>query len=723
VVLAWCDGTHVAFAVFTSDLQGVTYTTAAGVGAACNLTGAALPSSVPHVRLFWTEAALPTASASPSDYRTRVVSIDGANYTVTVSSVLLRSVGLAGKAFAMDGIVYVPLAYESIQQPTNFLADEKGNIVAKMLPGVAIGQLWGRTNGTNNTLLPETSVLGRTVHLAMQERFANQGQKVLGAIGTGSAVITLTTSVGVTAMSLRFGDRLARAALANTMHFGGGLLFMYDGATVVEHGFHLYPEGLSAASPGGDHQYQYVVCYEWMDLQGNLHRSAPSPAVTVKRAAPIGPTEGVTLTIPTLRLTAKQTASSAASRRPVTCTVYRTEDLGSVFHRAKQKITETANDTTIDTIQFSDTATDDELRAQPQLYTTGGVLENIAPSAPAYLAMIENRLWIIDSSNPLKLWFSKECVPGSPVEFSDFLVFNLEPRTDAGRAAGGGAVALARLDDKTVVLREDGLSCIIGQGPDSLGNQNDLREVQLPAEMGCSEPASVLTAGDGVLFKSAKGFFKLARDLSTQYIGADVEAWNHQHVTSATLLPHSNFALFTLSGGAALMYDYLVGQWSVFPGLHASDGCVFQGLHTFIDPHGTVHQETRGAFSDGGQYIPIQMKTAWIQLAGLQGFKRVWQFLLLGDWFSPHKLKVELAYDFDGSTVQQTDTIDSPEALKVLQHRIQCAVQQCQAIQITLTELPPDDGTVGEGLALSALSFELGLKPGSFRLPASQSKG
>ena len=102
----------------------------------------------------------------------------------------------------------------------------------------------------------------------------------------------------------------------------------------------------------------------------------------------------------------------------------------------------------------------------------------------------------------------------------------MEPQAAVGRAAGGGAVALSRLDDKTIVLREDGISYIVGQGPDALGQQNDFREILLPAEMGCSEPSSVIAAGDGILFKSAKGFFRLDRTLNTQYVGADVEEFN-----------------------------------------------------------------------------------------------------------------------------------------------------------------------------------------------------
>ncbi len=706
VVTAWCDGTSIRFAVHNATtMDAVKSATSVSAEAPCHITGTAVSGVATDIHLFWTIPALPVTTALPSNYKIRHAHI-GSSYTVGTSSDLLRSVGLCGKAFVYDEIAYVPIAFETGLQPTNFIADESGNIVAKMLPGVGIGQLWGYTNGRDNTLLPESTVVGNSVYMMMQERFA---------LSTSS----LTTSAGVTNVCLNFGTKIQSAVLANILHFGGGLLFMYDGASAVEHGFHVYPENISAPNPGGDYKYSYTVCYEWMDLQGNLHRSAPAIAIEHAQTAPIDGTNSVRVTIPTLRLTAKQLSSSLRSRKPVTCTVYRTENLGTTFHRVNQTIEDTANDTSIDSIVFTDSTTDDELRDNEQLYTTGNVLENISPPCPSYLTVIENRVWMIDATNPLRLWYSKEAAPGTATEFSDYLTWNLEPRGERV----GGATAIVRLDDKKIVFREHGLGYITGAGPDALGGQNDFREYQLPAEVGCTEPASANCTGEGLFFKSAKGFYALSRSLETSYIGAAVEEWNDQRVTSAVLLPRTHWALITIANGTALMWDYLYDQWSVFTDMYAVDGTVYQDLHVYLDAAGVVHQETPGIYSHNGAYIPMRLKTAWVQLAGLQGFKRIWQFLLLGDWFSSHKLKVDLSYDFDGSIVSQTNTVTFDTEVVPLQFRVQCAVEQCQAMQIAITELQPDDGSVGEGLSLAAICFEVGLKPGSFRLPASKTVG
>jgi len=111
----------------------------------------------------------------------------------------------------------------------------------------------------------------------------------------------------------------------------------------------------------------------------------------------------------------------------------------------------------------------------------------------------------------------------------------------------------------------------------------------------------------------------------------------------------------------------------------------------------------------------MSLQTSWLQLASLQGFQRVYKMLVLGDYISPHTLTVRIAYDFGASV--QTDTITGaiPE-----QFRIFMARQKCQAVQILITDTP---STLDQGLSLSGLTFEIGVKSGANRLPAAQSFG
>ena len=60
--------------------------------------------------------------------------------------------------------------------------------------------------------------------------------------------------------------------------------FSFLGGTLIL-GFNVYPEYLYTTNPPASGalsagQYQYVAVYEWMDNEGNIHKSAPSPALT-----------------------------------------------------------------------------------------------------------------------------------------------------------------------------------------------------------------------------------------------------------------------------------------------------------------------------------------------------------------------------------------------------------------------------------------------------------
>lgn len=85
----------------------------------------------------------------------------------------------------------------------------------------------------------------------------------------------------IQSMTFTFGQALVNQSIANNLHISGGILSMYDGSSIVEHGFHQYPENVYVGPQAGgslevDSSYSYKVCYEWTDNQGQIHRSAPS---------------------------------------------------------------------------------------------------------------------------------------------------------------------------------------------------------------------------------------------------------------------------------------------------------------------------------------------------------------------------------------------------------------------------------------------------------------
>lgn len=715
VCVARWNGTSVLFAACDAFLSASTSRTVETVANVTAVAGAAVIESgtTPTYRVFYS-----VSGATPSVYKVRQNTVSSALVVGTASNFRL-SVALAAKPWVSGAKAYVPVVHDSTLQATYFVIDSGGDIVAKALPGTAGGL---PSSASNRPLLPNPTPVSASawrLPMLVKDELTSRGGGIF-------------TQTGVTSVMVDFHDETrgySRAELGHDLHFGGGFLAMYDGGSVVEHGFHLFPEGITASvgiagtgalSAG---QYQYVVCYEWMDAQGNLHRSAPSVPTTVT----VANTGSCTLTIPCLQLTAKRGA-----RSPVQVVVYRTTVDGSVFYRVSSPTSPTQNGYGTATVTFADTGTDDGiLVGNPQLYTTGDVLENIAPPAVDALCVHANRVFALDSAEPLRVWYSKQVAPGAPAEFNDSLFLNIDPR-------GGDVTALGSLDDKLVVFKSTSIFIVTGQGPDSTGAQSDFDTRFVTSDCGCTNPRSVVTTPTGLMFQSAKGIYLLGRDLSVTYIGAEVEAYNQDTVTAAALIPTANQVRFALNSGVALVYDYLVGQWSTFTNCAAVDAVIWQQAFTFLRADGTTLQEASGTFSDAGSHIPLRLTTSWLQFANLTGFQRVYKALVLGEYQTPHKLRVGVAYDFDPNVVQ-TDTIepqapgaygsDSPYGagtpyggtFPLYLYRLFMARQKCTAVQLTLEDV--QSGVPSEGLSLSAVSLEIGVKSGPVKLPATKSFG
>jgi hypothetical protein len=646
--------------------------------------------------------------------------------SVGTASVFLRSVGLASKAFSYGGNIYFAVAFQSTLQPTYFVVNQVGKVVAKIAPGTGGGL-------TSKSILPEVcSVSSGQFLFAFLEK--DSLDVVSGAI---------YTQTGVAGCTLNFTSQntFIHAEQGNNLHLSGGILSMYDGQSLVEHGFHLYPENVTgtASTSGGNIAagiYQYYVTYEWTDNQGQIHRSAPG-LVTFSGATNVtttGSTSSVTLTIPTLRLSAKH------SRSPVWVVVYRTDTNGTILYRVSSITNPTLNDATVDTVSFTDTV--QTVTGNDLLYTNGGVVENIAAPAASFVTTYKNRVIVLPSEDKYSWWPSKEVVSGAPVEFSDLFAKRVNPK-------GGELTCAIEMDDKIILFTRRIPFYVTGDGPVATGQGDDFSEAQLitTAQTGCSNPKSLVLMPDGIMRQTDKGIYLLDRSLTDHYVGAGVEAYNSATVTSATLVPGTTEVRFTLSTGVTLVYDYGAkdefgfGQWSVDTNQSAVDACVFNNLFTYLQSGGTAMQETPGVFTDNGAFIKLRVVTSWLSFAGLMGFQRVRRFGVFGDYVSPHKLLVQIAYD-NNPVFIQSDYIDSASlnangtygnsslygadavyggVFPDERFQVHLARQKCSSIQISVEDV--QSSNFGEGFSLSALVFQVGLKQGLQKIAAGRMAG
>jgi len=509
---------------------------------------------------------------------------------------------------------------------------------------------------------------------------------------------------------------------------------MYDGGAPVEHGFLLYPEGITLTPGGGGsmsaQQYYYQVTYEWTDAQGNLHRSAPS----IPQEATLGGSS-VTLIIPTLRVTQK---------KEVRIVVYRWSVAQQAYYQVTSITAPLMNDPTVDSITYLDTQADSSILGNQLIYTTGGVIENVAAPACTHMCLFKSRLFLIDAEDENVIWFSKQVIEAVPVETSDLFTIFAAP-SQGSQANTGGAKVLAALDDKLIVFKSQAAYYVTGSGPDNTGAQNDFSDpVIISATVGCANPQSLVLIPNGLMFQSDKGIWLLGRDLSTTYIGSNVEKYNNIKIISAVNVSKDNQVRFSLADGTMLMYDYFYGLWGTFTNLPAESGTMFQNLHTYVDQFSRVFQESPGKYLDGSKPVLLSFKTGWFSLAGLQGLERAYFFQLLGRYITPHTLTVGIAINYINSVLQTVvihpdnftpnygdapgpygaeDTyggIPDPE-----QWRIFFETQKVESFQLTVSENYDASFGVqpGAGLTLSGINLVVGAKKSYTTTSSSRSTG
>jgi hypothetical protein len=420
----------------------------------------------------------------------------------------------------------------------------------------------------------------------------------------------------------------------------------------------------------------------------------------------------IDLQLPTLRITDK-------IDNPVVLSLYRTKVNETIFYRVTKVISPTYNDVTVDYIAFTDDIPDSSLEGDDLLYTTGGVVENIEIPAVNSLTSYRSRLIGVPSESPFSFWYSKQVIPGTPVQFSDLFVMNIDQK-------GGPITALIAMDDKLILFKQSLIFYMVGDGPTPTGINNDFTQPTLiSSDSGCINRKSVVITPIGTMYKSAKGIYLLDRALEVKYIGSDVEDYNAIDITSAQLVSNFNQVRFTLENGITLMYDYYFQQWSVFKNYDAVDATVVgsstaAGIYYFMDATGNVQKETEGQYLDNGVYIPLKVQTNWLNMAGLQGYERFYKVLLIGHYKSPHNLNFNAFFDFDETSFQET-VIPVETDPGVYQYRIFLSRQKCESIRFSIEDsgLSP----LGEGFYLSAIAFEVGIKTGLNKMAAAVSYG
>lgn len=653
------------------------------------------------------------AAVSGLNHYIKNLTADSTGAIVVAPVVFIRSLGMLARPYVIGGDFFIPTVFAPDTQSTSFVLDSSANVVAKFSVGVGPGL---QTIGS----LAHTVLIDADTAL-ISSRYSTK-------LDAENGVFFSVLGVAATTVSHDESNPLQTAELGDNLHISGSVLRSYDGDEIAEHGFHMYPDTVTAGSTsasGGsmsNGSYGYVAVYRWTDNYGQEHRSAASANLDVTLSGG-GSAQQQTIIVPSLRVTDKS---------EVVVELYRTEAAGSVYY-----LTNTgANTTSADTVSIVDTKSDALLISEQPLYTTGDVLDNGPAPSVAVLGVhtSSNRIFAVGEDRNL-LIYSKIREPGKPVEWNEALVKSIDP-------IGGNVTALVSMDEKMIIFKQQAILFMSGSGPNNLGQQDNFTDPERVAiDVGCIEPNSVVLTPAGLMFQSEKGIYILSRSLGLQYIGAPVEEYNSLQITSAKIIRENNQVRFTTLDGECLVYNYYLGLWCTFDNHQGRSAEVLGTDYYYIRASNEVWKENATSYSDNGSAISMTIETAWMSLAGVQAFQRVYRMLVIGDYKSAHNLRVRASYDFNNAKVQEKLLNPVPDIVSgatygdgtpygsespyggdanVYQARFDFEKQKCQAIKLEFKDFPI---TPGEALSLSNILLEVGTKRGLFKPGQAKIKG
>ncbi len=576
-------------------------------------------------------------AAEKSDYQTQVVSLDST--LVTLSERTVRHSFIASGGFSDGSTGYALLAHESQSglQNAYYLFTGYLDMAGRLLA------LQGAPEAAFTGNLPQPRGATAEVLLAYQNPLEKRAESD-----------TPYQHLSLKHFEFDFTSKPITAEMGGALYSTGCQLWYFDGSVPVESGFHMFPDMLTTSlSPdtGGDMgegAYNYRVYYVWLcPLTGQKMRSA-----AIVRSVDVAATGQVQLTIPTLSFTQKQGRLGAGK---VWIEVYRTEvDEATFYHKVtSSNPADTGdngwvdNDLTDDYVLFVDVMSDEDLILNEIDYVTQGELRHYSPPAPGFIRAIGNRLFLVGGAIPNNtVVYSMEYFDGEPVDFAFETVFTDVPEE------GGALKGVGYRNETPVFFKERAIFALVGQGVNATGTEGGYQAQTISTEVGVSAPATIVEAPHALMWHTPKGIYGMGDNLRPEYVGAPVERYNALTFVAARVVPDTNIVLFTSSDGLAVYYDHFYNQWGTYTNHQAKDLAVHRNARLVtLKTDDRMFVRNTATFTDGGTVYAWKFRTApirpffWSPASSVQGMFKMLKYILLGDYVSPHLLKVSLYYN------------------------------------------------------------------------------
>ncbi len=705
-------------------------------------TSTEIPQTITIAPISATTATFVAGNSTERNVVWGTVGISGGNTAVTNFGGWIYRYEINGKAFRRDKRTYLPI---SLFDPARNAADQiepTGYLVqlGDDIPFARIGYAF-----------PITTQLARIVDSEKISLAASQTVMI-----ADDKFVTIypekresnSTSLDLVTFDFANTNLWENDELNTGMVYSAGTPSVFDGLSATELGFLNAPQtvlAMDAASVGNlDGVYQYIAVYEWVSSDGQLVQSAPSlPATTPNLMF-----SQATITVPTLQISykfANEFVRQDDTDHPVRIVLYRTSGAsGTVFQRLPDSLIQ-VNDHNVPFAMFTDNTTDAVAQAGTPLYsqpfTPGTPLPKFCPPSASCMAIHRNRVWLVGDDG-ITVWYSGQFVDGEQAWFSDLFTLQV-PK-------GGPITALESMDGVLYIFKKDFIFSVTGDGPSDNGSGNDLSvPEEMDIEVGCIEPRSVIVAPGGIFYQSPQGLYMLSRSRSVAYIGKNIDAVlkSNPIIVSAALLDKIGCIYWELStegenqNSYTAVYDYFHNQWMLDTKtvgetsdvLPAASGIVIDDSYYWITATGVFERQGSGYF-DAGQWVTGLIDTAWLKMAGLQGFQRVRQMdlkITTGQFdeadSGPFGMNIDVYRDYENVSSFQTATWTSDEIAAFTtptpQLQVNLAIQKVESLSFEITDLPPISGVAtGLGPVWTGIGFEVGIKRGSFKLPAENTK-
>jgi len=562
-------------------------------------------------------------------------------------------------------------------------------------------------------------------------------------------ILPITPIVKLFSLNLNASTRNTQLEMSGKSNIFNARPAYFDGSELAELGFSNKPFlYLANAYPIGgvitNGTYQFVAVYKYKDASGDFFYSDISNILGYN--SPLILSSG-SVTTWSFNLTVY--VPLLTNKKVVQVIIYMKKD-SDEFSKCQSFFTDNAQNAsqvgvyTIPIIQYIPLSSQSLSIPDRGLYATatfaaGGDYPTAPLTNTVTAAIYEDRVYSITRDSLNSIIFSQTRLPSWGLEFNqDIFYASVYDKRGVYEDKITGVISM---DGRLLIFKERSILYIAGAGPSRANTSNDLSSPQLiTTDVGCISTKSIVLGPEGVMFLSDKGIYLLNRKLQVTYIGAAVERYNSNTITSAILLEKVNEIRFTTIDGELLVYNYYSQAWSWFTNMSAVAACVWKGSYMVLLTSGKVYKESlvhkkivNGLISTA---IVQKISTPWVRIQAKQAWAKVYETMILGRYKTPHQVKVSFYYDYElyPSNVYILDPLASTDYNVVVrpsdasiesgakydgvyQLLIDMVRKNCEAFRLEIEDIPLDvANNTGESFALSNIEVTVGLKKNPAKL-------